>query len=84
MKAGLQRWLGLIAGFAAIAIAIAAIHLGVGRAGGAFGRVWAHNVERGINATAFFYTELGAVREMIDRRDGRYADPARRGGAPRP
>jgi hypothetical protein len=59
----------------AVALVVAAIHVGTNHAGGPFGRVWTNNVERGINASAFFYTELGPASELIDLRDGHYADP---------
>ena len=78
------RWLRLAAGFAAVAVAVAAIHVGTNHAGGPFGRVWTNNVERGINASAFFYTELGPASELIDQRNGLYADPGRQPSAPEP
>ncbi|HSN55228.1 MAG TPA: hypothetical protein VLT32_11165 [Candidatus Sulfomarinibacteraceae bacterium] len=74
-RAGARRWLQLAAGFAAVALVIAALHLGVGRAGGPFGRIWSANLASGVNANAFFYTEVGAVGEFIDVARGRYAVP---------
>ncbi|HSL18487.1 MAG TPA: hypothetical protein VLB51_11340 [Methylomirabilota bacterium] len=72
---GLRRWLQLAAGFAAVALVIAALHLGVGRARGPFGRIWSANLASGVNASAFFYTEVGAVGEFVDGARGRYAAP---------
>lgn len=70
------KWLRLAAGLAAVALAVGLIHVGTNHAGGPFGRVWTNNVERGINASAFFYTELGPASELIDQRNGLYADPS--------
>lgn len=84
IRAGVVRWLRLAAGFAAVGIVVAAIHVGTSHAGGPFGRVWTNNVERGINASAFFYTELGPAWELIDHRDGHYADPGPQPSAPGP
>ena len=72
-KAGARRWLQLAAGLAAVALAIAALHIGVGRARGPFGRIWSANLASGVNASAFFYTEVGSVGEFIDGSRGRYA-----------
>ena len=74
-KPGVRRWLQLAAGLAALALAIAALHYGVGHARGPFGRTWSANLASGVNANAFFYTELGAVGEFIDGTRGRYAAP---------
>lgn len=74
-RAGARRWLQLAAGFAAVALVIAALHLGVGRARGPFGRIWSANLASGVNASAFFYTEVGSVGEFIDGARGRYAAP---------
>ncbi len=72
---GVRRWLELATGLAAVALVIAALHLGVGRARGPFGRIWSANLASGVNANAFFYTELGAVGEFVDGARGRYATP---------
>jgi hypothetical protein len=74
-KPALSRWLQLAAGLAAVALVIAALHLGVGRARGPFGRIWSANLASGVNASAFFYTEVGAVGEFVDGARGRYAVP---------
>ncbi len=70
-----RRWLELVAGLAAVALVIAALHAGVGRARGPFGRIWSANLASGVNANAFFYTEVGAVGEFVDGARGRYAAP---------
>ncbi|MDH4351023.1 MAG: hypothetical protein OEW56_07740 [Gemmatimonadota bacterium] len=72
MRGHVSRWLRLAAALALGALVMAAVHAMTARATGPFGRAWAHNVEREINASALFYTELGDVREFTDRRHGRY------------
>lgn len=84
IRVDVVRWLRLAVGFAAVALLVAAIHVGTNYAGGPFGRVWTNNVKRGINASAFFYTELGPASELIDRRDGLYADPGPQPSGPGP
>ncbi|OGQ89297.1 MAG: hypothetical protein A2289_02065 [Deltaproteobacteria bacterium RIFOXYA12_FULL_58_15] len=71
-----MRWLRLAASLAAVVLAVALIHVSTNHAGGPFGRVWTNNVERGINASALFYTELGPASELIDQTNGHYADPS--------
>jgi hypothetical protein len=65
-------WARLAAGVVLLALAVAGIHATTTRAGGPAARVWTHNVRRGLNASALFYTELGDVREFLDARGGRY------------
>lgn len=79
------RWLKLAAGLAAVVLTIAALHAGVGRAGGPCGRLWSANLASGVNANALFYTEVGPVCEFIDSARGRYAaPPGAEGAGPRP
>jgi hypothetical protein len=68
-----SRWLRLMAAVAVGILLMAGIHATTARSAGPFGRAWAHNVRREINASALFYTELGDARQFTDRRGGRYA-----------
>jgi hypothetical protein len=65
-----HRWMGLVLGLALMAAAVVILH----RTSAVKDPVWAvlaHSRAQGLEADAYFYTEVGDVRAFLDAR-GRY------------
>jgi hypothetical protein len=67
------RWASLALGLAVMALAVAAL----GRAGSSAGGLLAHSRMRELESDAYFYTEVGDVREFLGGGDRRRLEAKR-------
>ncbi len=72
MSAARHRWLRLVLGLAAVALFVGLLHVGSVHLGGAAGRLIENNLERDLEASALFYSEVTGLEDFLDDRTGAY------------
>jgi len=75
MNGRMKDWLKLLAGLALAALLVVMLNIASAHAPGTAGGVYKNIIERDIEASALFYTEVDDVAQFLDEENGRYASP---------